>query len=188
MKKVFIAGIIVILVIIGGIWYMNKGDNVKVLLKTSKGDVIIELYQDKAPITVKNFLEYVDSGFYDGTVFHRVIKDFMVQGGGFTESGDEKDTRSPIKLESDNGLKNLAGTIAMARTMIPDSATSQFFINTNDNSFLDRGARDEGYAVFGKVVSGMGVVEEIENSETTMKNGMDDWPVENVVIIKAEVI
>lgn len=161
---------------------MNSS-NPKVLLKTSKGDITIELYSDKAPITVKNFLSYVDDKTYDGTVFHRVINSFMIQGGGFDTSGKQKPTKAPIKLESNNGLKNDIGTIAMARTMDPNSATDQFFINTAKNDFLNYGFRDEGYAVFGKVVSGMDVVKAIESVSTTTKNGMGDWPSEDVLII-----
>ena len=160
--------------------------NTQVLLKTSSGDIVIELYADKAPITVKNFLSYVDDGSYDGTVFHRVIDGFMVQGGGFDKSGKQLDTRASIELESDNGLKNEEGTLAMARTSEPDSATNQFFINTADNVFLDNGYRDDGYAVFAKVVKGMDVVKNIEGVQTTTKNGMGDWPVEDVVIISAK--
>lgn len=158
----------------------------KIVMETSLGDIELELYPNEAPITVKNFLSYIESGFYDGTVFHRVIEGFMIQGGGFTESGEEKDTDSPIKLESNNGLKNERGTIAMARTMVEDSATSQFFINTADNDFLNYGYRDAGYAVFGKVTKGMDVVEKIEASQTATKNRMEDWPVEDVVIISVK--
>lgn len=186
-KKMFIIAGIFILLIIGIIGYnkMNS-NNVKVLIKTSKGDITIELNSAKAPVTVKNFLSYVDDGSYEGTVFHRVIDGFMIQGGGFDEKGEQRDTREPIELESDNGLKNIEGTIAMARTSDPDSATNQFFINTADNIFLDYGYRDEGYAVFGKVVSGMNVVKEIESVRTSVKNGMSDWPVEDVKIISVE--
>ncbi|MFA5485187.1 MAG: peptidylprolyl isomerase [Candidatus Pacearchaeota archaeon] len=161
---------------------LNMKQNPKVKIETSMGEIVVELYPSKAPISVKNFLSYVDEGFYDGTVFHRVILDFMIQGGGFNEAGEQKKTKSPIKLESNNGLKNEIGSIAMARTNQLDSATSQFFINTADNDFLNYGYRDEGYAVFGKVVEGYDVVEEIENSETTIKFGMGDWPVEEVLI------
>jgi len=161
---------------------LNMNQNPKIKIETSMGDIVVELYPSKAPISVKNFLNYVDEGFYEGTVFHRVMLDFMIQGGGFNENGNQKKTKSPIKLESDNGLKNEIGTIAMARTNQPNSATSQFFINTADNDFLNYGYRDEGYAVFGKVIEGYDVVEEIENSDTTIKFGMSDWPVEEVLI------
>ena len=160
--------------------------NTQVLLKTSEGDIIVELYPDKAPITVKNFLSYVDDGSYDNTVFHRVIDGFMIQGGGFDEKGVERDTRDPIELESDNGLKNEDGTVAMARTSDTNSATNQFFINTADNIFLDYGYRDEGYAVFAKVIKGMDVVKKIESVQTSVKHGMADWPVKDVVIISVK--
>lgn len=162
--------------------------NNKVKLETSKGDIIIELYQNEAPITVENFKTYVGEEFYDGTVFHRVIEGFMIQGGGFTETGKQKQTHNPIILESNNGLSNEKYTISMARTINPNSATSQFFINTADNTFLDYGARDQGYAVFGKVIDGFEVVDEIEKVQTTTKNGMPDWPIEEIIIEKIELI
>jgi len=152
----------------------------KVKVETSKGAFVIELYPDKAPISVKNFLEYVDSKFYDGTIFHRVIKGFMVQGGGFTPDMKQKDTRPPIKLEAGNGLSNTKGMVAMARTMVQDSATAQFFVNHVDNARLDN--YGGGYAVFGKVVEGMEVVEAIANVRTGQKNGMGDVPEETVTI------
>jgi peptidyl-prolyl cis-trans isomerase B (cyclophilin B) len=139
-------------------------ENVRVLMATSLGDVTLELDADKAPKTVANFLNYVDKGFYNDTVFHRVIDGFMIQGGGFTADLVRKDTDAPVENEADNGLKNLRGTIAMARTSQPDSATAQFFVNLVDNAFLDhreKTRRGWGYAVFGKVVSGMEVVDEI---------------------------
>jgi cyclophilin family peptidyl-prolyl cis-trans isomerase len=145
-----------------------------VILKTSAGEIEIELFPDKAPESVKNFLAYVDEGFYDGTIFHRVIKDFMIQGGGFDGGRQKKPTRSPIKNEANNGLKNEVGTVAMARTSVPDSATSQFFINVENNAFLDfRDATPEGwgYAVFGRVTRGMDVVEKIANAETEALDG-----------------
>ncbi|MGB9893458.1 MAG: peptidylprolyl isomerase [Candidatus Saccharicenans sp.] len=161
--------------------------NPKVLMKTSKGDIVIELYPDKAPITVNNFLAYVDEKFYDGTIFHRVIKGFMIQGGGLTPDLKTKsEKRPPIKNEAKNGLKNLRGTIAMARTRDIDSATCQFFINLVDNPFLDHVPDDPdkfGYAVFGKVVQGMEVVEAIANTPTTTKGMYRDVPVEPIVII-----
>jgi len=162
--------------------------NTKVKLETNVGDIVIELYPDKAPITVENFINYVEAGHYDGLVFHRVIPGFMIQGGGFDENGQEKRTNPPIKLESDNGLKNDEGTIAMARTMVSDSATSQFFINVKDNDFLNYAPGNPGYAVFGKVVEGMDVVNNIEGAATTIKNGMKDWPITEIKIIKASVI
>lgn len=160
-----------------------------VTLETSKGNIVIELYPDKAPKTVANFLAYVQAGFYDGTIFHRVIPGFMIQGGGFTADMTKKDTREPIQNESDNGLSNSRGTIAMARTSAPHSATAQFFINSVDNKGLDHGetAQGWGYAVFGKVTEGMDVVDAISAVATAEKNGMRDVPVEPVVIQKARV-
>ena len=184
----FITVLILVLVIGGIIYTMAQTKNTTVLMKTSEGDVTIELYADKAPITVNNFLTYVNDHSYEGTVFHRVITGFMIQGGGFDEKGNEKDTRAPIKLESNNGLKNTAGTIAMARTMVEDSATNQFFINAVDNDFLNYAPGNPGYAVFGKVISGMDVVKKIEKSDTALKNRMDDWPIKDVKIISVEVL
>jgi len=168
----------------------NQKSDIKstvVMLETSKGNIEIELDANAAPITVENFLQYVNDGHYDGTVFHRVIEGFMIQGGGFTTDGNEKSTRSPIKLESQNGLKNDKGTVAMARTSIPDSATSQFFVNVVDNGFLNAAPGNDGYAVFGKITSGMDIVEAIRVVETRSRSGMGDWPVEDVVITKAYV-
>ncbi len=190
-KKSLIIFIIAIIAIIA-IGYQMTGNTIKqdtqVKLQTSEGEIVIELYPDKAPITVENFLTYVNERNYDGTVFHRVIPNFMVQGGGFTSDGTEKPTHDPIKLESSNGLKNDKYTVAMARTAIPDSATNQFFINLNNNDFLNFGVRDAGYAVFGKVIEGKDVVDKIAAKQTTIKNRMQDWPLEDVTIIKAEVI
>lgn len=167
----------------------TKGGNMTetVVLETTKGNIEIQLDRENAPESVENFVTYVKEGHYDGTVFHRVIKDFMIQGGGFTADGAEKPTHGPIKLESQNGLANKRGTIAMARTSIPDSATSQFFINVVDNDFLNYqpGPGREGYAVFGKVTAGMEVVDAIRSVPTASKAGMDDWPTEDVVINKA---
>lgn len=159
--------------------------NPKVLMKTTMGNMTIELYQDKAPITVKNFLSYVDEKFYDNTIFHRVIKDFMIQGGGLTEDFIEKSTKAPIENEATNGLKNNRGTIAMARMNEPHSATCQFFINHVDNSFLDNGVAADGwgYCVFGKVVDGMDVVDAIAKTPTMTKNDMADVPRETIKII-----
>jgi cyclophilin family peptidyl-prolyl cis-trans isomerase len=159
--------------------------NPKVLIKTSKGDITLELFADKAPITVNNFLSYVDEKFYNGTIFHRVIKDFMIQGGGFTPEFLEKATKPPIKNEAANGLKNLRGTIAMARTPEIDSATCQFFINHVDNLGLDHKDNTEhfGYAVFGKVVSGMDVVDAIASVLTMTKGINRDVPRETITII-----
>ncbi len=156
-----------------------------VAMKTSLGEIKIELDEEKAPITVKNFLSYVDDGFYDGTIFHRVIDGFMIQGGGFTMEMNRKSTKPPIKNEAGNGLKNLRGTITMARTSVVDSATSQFFINVVDNDFLNH--RDTtpggyGYTVFGRVIEGMDVVDRIKKASTTTRKGMKDVPSEPVVI------
>ena len=162
-----------------------------VLLKTSKGDIVLELDSKNAPETTENFVQYVKDGHYDGTIFHRVIKDFMIQGGGMDAQMKERATRAPIMNEADNGLKNNKYTIAMARTSDPDSATSQFFINTNDNDFLNFKAQTIqgwGYAVFGKVVSGSEVVDSIEVVPTTRRFPHDDVPVEPVVIEKAEIL
>ena len=153
-----------------------------VVLETSMGNIEIALNKEKAPKTVDNFISYVKSGFYNGTVFHRVMKGFMVQGGGFTPDGTEKPTQSPIKIESGNGLSNLRGTVAMARTPDPDSATSQFFINTVDNGFLDYSSDNPGYAVFGKVANGMDVVNAISSAKTSTRGPYSDWPIVNVVI------
>jgi cyclophilin family peptidyl-prolyl cis-trans isomerase len=155
-----------------------------VVMETNKGTITLELDPNSAPVTVENFLAYVDEGFYDGTVFHRVIDGFMIQGGGFTNDGQRKETRAPIVLESQNGLKNEVGTIAMARTNAPNSATSQFFINVKDNEFLNYRPDNPGYAVFGRVTSGMEAVNEIRQVKTGVKNGMRDWPVEPVIIEK----
>lgn len=160
-----------------------KKNTVKVLFETNKGDFTVELYPDEAPVTVENFLAYVDDGFYNETIFHRVISGFMVQCGGFDQDMTEKDSkRAPIKNEADNGLKNNRGTLAMARTADINSATSQFFINVNDNAFLDHGARDFGYAVFGKVTDGMKVVDSITDVETGSYGYHDDVPSEPVII------
>ncbi|MFM0053434.1 peptidylprolyl isomerase [Caballeronia grimmiae] len=160
-----------------------------VLFKTSQGDIRVELYPEKAPKTVENFLAYVKSGQYSGTIFHRVIPGFMIQGGGYNTSFAEKPTRAPIQLESRSGLKNATGTIAMARTSNPDSATAQFFINTVDNAGLDYPNPDgNGYAVFGKVVAGMDVVKKIEGSPTTTRGPMADVPQKPTVIESATVV
>lgn len=163
----------------------------KVLLVTNKGDIEIELNTEKAPNTAKNFVEYVNAGFYNGTIFHRVIKDFMIQGGGFTQPMTEKDTKDPIKNEANNGLKNDKGTIAMARTMAPHSASSQFFINLVDNDFLNfknETPQGWGYAVFGKVTKGIEVVEAIGEVETGRIMGMADVPKETITVSEAKVI
>ncbi len=155
-------------------------------IKTTKGDMTVELYKDKAPVTVENFLSYVDSQFYDGTIFHRVIKGFMIQGGGLTPDFVEKQANEPIENEADNGLKNNKYTIAMARTSDPHSATCQFFINHADNDFLNHTAKTVdgwGYCVFGKVIEGTDTVEAIANTPTTTAHGMRDVPRESIEII-----
>jgi peptidyl-prolyl cis-trans isomerase B (cyclophilin B) len=166
-------------------------ENPMVLLTTSLGDVKVELFPDKAPVTVKNFLDYVRAGYYDGTVFHRVIPGFMIQGGGMDAELREKAGQRPaIKNESTNGLPNVTGSLSMARTSVPDSATSQFFINVADNDFLNRDkSRDGvGYAVFGKVVEGMDVVKKIEAVKTATKGPHQNVPVEPVVLTSAKVV
>ena len=163
----------------------KKGDLPMVVIKTSLGTIKAELYPDKAPLSVKNFLDYVNDKFYDGTIFHRVINGFMIQGGGFDANMRQKDTKPPVKNEAANGLKNLNFTLAMARTSIPDSATSQFFINVNDNvplDFKDPSPGGIGYCVFGKVVDGTDVVKKIRDVQTGVKNGMRDVPVTTVTI------
>jgi len=159
--------------------------NPKVVLETSKGKIVIELYLQKAPETVVNFLDYVDAEFYDGTIFHRVIPNFMIQGGGFTSDMTRKSGKGPIKNEADRGLKNAPGTIAMARTGDPHSATAQFFINTANNDFLNHKNKTQqgwGYAAFGKVVEGMNVIGAISAVKTTKRGMYRDVPVEPVVI------
>jgi peptidyl-prolyl cis-trans isomerase A (cyclophilin A) len=156
-----------------------------IVLSTSLGDITLELDEAKAPISVKNFLAYVDAGHYDGTIFHRVIPDFMIQCGGFTPDMQQKKTEAPIKNEADNGLSNEPYTIAMARTSDVNSATSQFFINLADNVFLDHGKRDFGYAVFGKVVKGTEIVDKIAGVKTGSTGGHRDVPVTAVTINSA---
>jgi peptidyl-prolyl cis-trans isomerase B (cyclophilin B) len=155
-----------------------------VVMTTSAGTLKIELYEDKAPITVKNFLGYVDDQFYDGTVFHRVISNFMIQGGGFEPGMKQKPTKGSIKNESSNGLGNKRGTLAMARTPDPDSATAQFFINLKDNGFLDKAEAQDGvgYCVFGKVIEGMDVVDKIKAVPTGSKAGHQNVPLQDVTI------
>ncbi|VAW45450.1 Peptidyl-prolyl cis-trans isomerase PpiB [hydrothermal vent metagenome] len=163
----------------------------QVLFETNVGTFIIELYPDKAPDTVKNFLTYVNDGFYDGTIFHRVIPNFMVQGGGFTADMQKKTTRASITNEADNGLRNTVGTVAMARTNDPHSATAQFFINVAKNSFLDyreKTSRAWGYAVFGRVIKGMKTVNKIRSTPTGSTKGMIDVPQKTITIIKARQI
>jgi peptidyl-prolyl cis-trans isomerase A (cyclophilin A) len=163
--------------------------NPVVVMETSLGNVKMELFEKEAPISVKNFLDYVDNGFYNGTIFHRVISGFMIQGGGFTADFKQKPTKAPIKNEAANGLKNQRGTLAMARTGAPDSATSQFFINVVNNDMLNRPNPDgHGYAVFGKVTEGMEVVDRIRGVKTGLFRGFQDVPVEQVVIKSIKVV
>ena len=156
-----------------------------ITFSTSHGDITIELFTNEAPVTVENFLAYVDSGHFDGTIFHRVIPGFMIQGGGFDADMNQKSTRDPIKNEADNGLKNERGTLSMARTSDVNSATCQFFINVNDNDVLDHGERDFGYAVFARVTEGMDVVDKIVAVATGNRGGHSDVPVEPVVVQQA---
>lgn len=170
---------------------LPDGGAVQVRLETSHGNVILELDSTAAPKTVDNFLLYVREGFYDGTIFHRVIKGFMIQGGGYTERMDGKPGHAPVINEAENGLKNCRGTIAMARTMDPHSASAQFFVNSVDNDFLDHTAKTQdgwGYCVFGKVVEGMEVVDAIERVPTTSRAGHQDVPVSPVTIKRATVV
>ena len=165
--------------------------NTTVKLSTNFGDITLELNAEKAPITVANFLQYVESGFYDGMIFHRVIDGFMVQGGGFDADMKQKKTKDEIKNEADNGLANDNYTVAMARTSVPDSASSQFFINATDNDFLNHTAKTPsgwGYCVFGKVVEGMDVVDKIKKVKTTSKAGHRDVPIDAVIIEKASLV
>lgn len=161
-----------------------------ITLHTNHGDIVIELDFDKAPKTAANFKQYAEEGFYNGTIFHRVIDGFMIQGGGMTEDMEQKKTRAPIENEADNGLKNVVGSLAMARTNDPHSATAQFFINVKDNSFLNhssKSAQGWGYCVFGKVTGGMNVVEKIKSVKTGTKGFHQDVPVEAIVIEKVTV-
>jgi peptidyl-prolyl cis-trans isomerase A (cyclophilin A) len=160
--------------------------NIMIILSTSMGDLKIELFDAEAPVTVKNFLQYVDEGFFDGTIFHRVIPGFVLQGGGMTADMTQKKTRPPIKNEAKNGLKNKRGALSMARTQAIDSATSQFFINLADNAFLDHSARDFGYAVFAKVIDGMEIVDRIAAVATGNSGMHQDVPLEPVVILSAK--
>ncbi|MDD2235864.1 MAG: peptidylprolyl isomerase [Kiritimatiellae bacterium] len=158
-----------------------------VVIKTSEGDIKLKLYDAEAPITVKNFLDYVDSGHYNGTIFHRVIGNFMIQGGGFTKDMSQKPTQAPIKNEADNGKQNKKGTVAMARTQVVDSATSQFFINVTDNAFLnfrDASTQGYGYCVFAEVIEGLDVVDKIKGVKTGNVAGFQDVPLTPVEIIE----
>jgi len=164
-------------------------EQVNVLMQTNQGDIRLALDKDKAPITVENFVTYANEGFYDGTIFHRVIKGIMIQGGGFTPEMEKKDTHEPIQNEAKNGLKNKRGSIAMARTPPPHTATAQFFINLKDNAFLDYPGQDGwGYAVFGEVTDGMEVVDKIAEQPTGMKSRMRDVPLNPVIIEKVTIL
>ncbi len=166
-------------------------ESIMIELKTSHGTITLELDYDRAPVSSKNFQNYVESGFYDGTIFHRVIDNFMIQGGGFEPGMRQKSTTGAIENEADNGLTNSMGTVAMARTMDPHSATAQFFINVSDNNFLnhrDKSPQGWGYAVFGKVIDGMDTVNKIRKSRTGSAMGHQDVPLEDVVIESARVI
>ncbi len=185
LKKIALALILSLLLCSATVAGAAPAGNPVVLMDTSLGKIKIELFAKEAPISVKNFLDYANKGFYSGTIFHRVISGFMIQGGGFTAEFKQKQTDAPIKNEAGNGLKNDRGTIAMARTGAPDSATSQFFINVVDNDGLNRPRPDGfGYAVFGKVIEGMDVVDKIKSVKTRMNMGMRDVP-ETPVVIKS---
>jgi len=171
--------------------FAAESKNPTLLIETTLGNIKVELFQKEAPVSVQNFLEYAKGGFYNGTVFHRVIPGFMIQGGGFTADLSQKPTRAPIKNEATNGLKNERGTLAMARTMVPDSATAQFFINVANNDFLNHregGPAAYGYAVFGKVLSGMEVVDKIVATPTGFRNGMGDVPLTPMVIKQVKIV
>lgn len=177
-------------VVLGVVASSARAANPVVVIETSHGNIKIELFEDKAPVTVKNFLQYVEDKHYDGLIFHRVISDFMIQGGGFEPGMKEKKTRDPIKNESSNGLSNLKGTIAMARTSEPNSASAQWYINVKDNTFLDKAkARDGvGYCVFGRVIDGMDVVDKIKNVETDTVKGFENVPTKDVIIKSVKVV
>lgn len=186
-KKILLLGVfIAIFPLVCWAGEETKKDGKMVIMETSMGTIKIKLFDKEAPITVANFRKYVQDSFYDGLIFHRVIPGFMIQGGGFEPGMKQKTTRAPIKNEATNGLKNERGTLSMARTQVVDSASSQFFINTNTNMSLDhRGPRQYGYAVFGKVVEGMDVADKIVNTPTTSKGRFRDVPKKDVVILKA---
>jgi cyclophilin family peptidyl-prolyl cis-trans isomerase len=156
-----------------------------VTFETSHGTFMVELFTDSAPVTVENFLRYVDDGHFDGTIFHRIVPGFVIQGGGLTADFANKKTRAPISNEARNGLKNTRGSLSMARTSDINSATSQFFVNLKDNAFLDHGPRDFGYAVFGRVAQGMDVIDKIAAVKTGRRKGYEDAPLEDVVIVSA---
>lgn len=181
LKKIFLAGCLAVFA--SGVF---ASESPRVLLNTTLGEIELELNAEQAPISVKNFLDYVDSERYDGTVFHRVIPDFMIQGGGFDKYMQQRSTKAPIKNEADNGLKNERGTVAMARTRSVDSATMQFFINHGDNDFLNHSREDFGYAVFGKVVRGMDVVDNIAAQKTSTYGMHQNVPTKQIIILEAK--
>lgn len=182
--------VVMCMVVLGVMTSTVRAANPVVLVETNMGNFKIELFEDKAPITVKNFLQYVEDKHYDGTIFHRVISHFIIQGGGFEPGMKEKKTRDPIKNESNNGLSNVKYTVAMARTPQPNSATAQFFINVKDNTFLDKAkARDGvGYCVFGRVIEGTDVIDKIKDVPTGSVKGHDDVPTKDVVIKSVRLI
>jgi peptidyl-prolyl cis-trans isomerase B (cyclophilin B) len=185
MKRSWISIMIVLVLAFAAI----AGDNPKIEMDTTKGKIVIELYAHQAPKTVKNFLAYLDAGFYDKTIFHRVIPGFMIQGGGFTADMQRKDTRPPIDNEADNGLRNERGTIAMARTSDPHSATAQFFINTVNNDFLNyrnKSSQGWGYAVFGRVAEGMAVVDAVSGVKTATRGAFRNVPTDPIVITRVK--
>ena len=189
MKISFVSALVVLAAVVPGDAEEASKGNPKVVLDTSKGKIVIELFADRAPVTVQNFLAYVDAKFYDDTIFHRVIPNFMIQGGGFTADMNQKTTNDPIENEADNGLQNQRGTLAMARTSDPHSATGQFFINSVDNDFLNFKSKTPqgwGYAVFGKVVEGLEVVDAISAVKTKTEGMYQDVPAEAVVINSAK--
>ena len=191
MKKIMaLLALFAVLAIAPGFAQAGNADPV-IKLETTMGDIVIRLNERKAPITCANFVQYVKSGHYDGAIFHRVIKDFMIQGGGFADNMKEKPTHAPIRNEANNGLKNEKYTMARARTKDPHSASAQFFINTRNNNFLDFKSQKNGewgYAVFGKVIQGQNVVDQIEKAATGRRAGHDDVPTEPVIIKKAVVL
>ncbi|RLJ19720.1 peptidylprolyl isomerase [bacterium endosymbiont of Escarpia laminata] len=188
MKQFFLKTLLTLL--LSGIFAnIAAAETVRVKMVTSQGDILLALDREKAPKTVDNFVQYAEDGFFNGTIFHRIIKGFMIQGGGFTSDMDKKETRSPVSNEAKNGLKNKRGSIAMARTSNPHSATAQFFINHKDNSSLDYPNPDGwGYAVFGEVIEGMDVVDSIASQPTGFKSGMRDVPTTPIIIEKVSVV
>jgi peptidyl-prolyl cis-trans isomerase A (cyclophilin A) len=191
MLKRIVCLVLLGLCLAGSAFAAEAAKNPTLVLETNLGKIKIELFQKEAPISVKNFLDYAKSGFYDGTIFHRVIPGFMIQGGGFTADLSVKSTKPPIKNEATNGLKNDRGTLAMARTNVVDSASSQFFVNVANNDFLNHregGPEAYGYAVFGKVISGMDVVDKIAATQTGMQKGFSDVPVKPVIIKSVKIV